>query len=310
MAVRQLRTVFFGSSAFSVPALMQVLAAHEVVAVVTQPPKPAGRGLKLTPTPVALTAQEEGAVVITPARLDAAFIELVQRLQPELLAVASYGKILPAALLSVPGSAALNVHPSLLPLYRGATPIQSALRDGCGQTGVTIFWMTPRMDAGDIALARTLAIESSDDYGTLHDKLAQAGGELLAEAATRLSEDRLGRTPQREEDATYCRPLTKDDRRLQLNESARHVVNQIRSLSPKPGAWMIFEGKRLKVLKAQAVDEQVTRAGSASASEPGTILGLNAGGPVIACASGAIRLLRVVPEGRSVMSGAQFARDN
>jgi methionyl-tRNA formyltransferase len=303
MAARRLRTVFFGASAFSVPALERMLAEHDVVAVCSQPDRPSGRGLKLAATPVTLAARDAHAEVFTPDKLDARFIARIAALQPQLLACASYGKILPGALLELPGVSALNVHPSLLPLYRGATPIQSALREGCTQTGVTIFWMTTRMDAGDIALSRIVPIEESDDFGMLHDRLALVGAELLGEAAMLLSEDRLGRVPQREEDATFCKPLGKDDLRLALDKPARTVVDQIRSLSPKPGAWMPFAGKRLKVLEA-AVAELPPDARAA----PGEFVAGGAQGALIATAAGAIRLIRVIPEGRPAMSGTEFAQ--
>jgi methionyl-tRNA formyltransferase len=305
MAGRRLRTVFFGSSEFSVPSLERMLERQDVVAVCSQPDKPAGRGLALTPTPVTVAARRAGREVLTPVRLDAAFIERIAKLRPELLATASYGKILPAALLNLSGMTALNVHPSLLPRYRGPTPIQSALRDGCERTGVTVFWMTPRMDAGDIAVARAVPIEASDDYGTLHDRLAGIGGELLDEAATLLNEGDLPRTPQREEDATYSHLLTKQDLRLNFAVPARGVVNQIRSLSPKPGAWMLFDGKRLKVLKAEVV---VQRGSGSTSAAPGSFVSSDPAGPLIATQPGAIRLLLVVPEGKSQMTGAEFAQ--
>ena len=305
MAARRLRTVFFGSSEFSVPSLVRMLERHEVVAVCSQPDKTAGRGLALTPTPVTVAARRAGREVLTPVRLDAAFIERIARLQPELLASASYGKLLPAALLQLPGMTPLNVHPSLLPRYRGPTPIRSALRDGCDQTGVTVFWMTARMDAGDIAVARAVPIETSDDYGTLHDRLAVIGAELLDEAATLLSEGHLPRTPQREEDATYCKLLTKEDLQLNFAAKASSVVNHIRSLSPRPAAWMLFEGKRLKVLKAEVVDHSGPLGGGVA---PGSLLANDPAGPVLATLPGAIRLLVVIPEGKPQMTGAEFAQ--
>jgi methionyl-tRNA formyltransferase len=305
MTGRRLRTVFFGSSEFSVPSLEHLLERQDVVAVCSQPDKPAGRGLALTPTPVTVASRRAGREVLTPARLDAAFIESIAKLKPELLAVASYGKILPAALLGLRGMTALNVHPSLLPRYRGATPIQSVLRDGCEQTGVSVFWMTPRMDAGDIAVARAVLIVASDDYGTLHDRLAIVGAELLDEAATLLSDGHLPRTPQREEDATYSRLLTKEDLQINFAAMASSVVGQIRSLSPRPGAWMLFEGKRLKVLKAEVVDN--IGSGGANAA-PGSLISNGPMGPELATLPGAIRLLEVIPEGKPHMTGAEFAQ--
>lgn len=304
MAGRRLRTVFFGSSEFSVPSLERMLERQDVVAVCSQPEKPAGRGLALTPTPVTTAARRAGRDVLTPARLDAAFIESIAKLEPQLLATASYGKILPPALLRLPGMTALNVHPSLLPRYRGATPIQAALRDGCEQTGVTVFWMTPRMDAGDIAVARAVPIAASDDYGTVHDRLAVVGAELLDEAAMLLGEGQLPRTPQREEDATYCYVLTKEDMQINFAANPRSVVDQIRSVSPRPGAWMLFESKRLKVLKAEIVGNDSDQTGGA----PGALVANDPMGPVIATKPGAIRLLEVIPEGKPHMTGAEFAQ--
>jgi methionyl-tRNA formyltransferase len=287
----RIRTVFFGSSEFSLPALRRMIAEHDVVAVCTQPDRPAGRGLALTPTPVAAFARQAGIELLTPARLDEQAIAQIAARKPALLAVASYGKILPRALLAIPGATALNVHPSMLPAYRGATPIQAALRDGCVETGVTVFWMDAGMDDGDIALAQPVKIDPEDDYGSLHDSLAAVGAELLAEAARRLGAGTLARTPQRDEDATYTKPLTKDDLRLRLDVPAQTAVNQVRSLAPKPGAWTMLYGKRLKVLKARV-------ATAADAQEE----------PVLATQPGAIVLTVVVPEGKPPMKGVEFAR--
>jgi methionyl-tRNA formyltransferase len=295
--------VFFGSSEFSVPALKRILAEHDVVAVCSRPDKPAGRGQKLTPTPVTRIAREAGYNVMTPQRLDAEFVAALAKLRPQLLACASYGKILPPTLLKLEGMAALNVHPSLLPLYRGATPMQTALREGARQTGVTTFWMTDRMDAGDIALAHVVEIEDEANYGWLHDKLAALSAELLSEAAALLVQGNLPRYPQREEHATYTKPLTKDDLRLRLDVAARSAVNQIRSLSPKPGAWMLLSGKRLKVLEAAVVTPQVS-----SAQAPGELVSMDSRGPVIATSPGAIQLRQVIPEGKPSMTGAEFAQ--
>ncbi len=307
----RLRTVFFGSSEFSIPSLRGLMAEQDVVAVCTQPDRPAGRGLVLTATPVATVARQADIEVLSPWRWNAAEIAKVAERRPALLAVASYGKLLPQALLSIPGATALNVHPSMLPAYRGATPIQAALRDGCRQTGVTVFWMSAGMDDGDIALAQTVEIGAEENYGTLHDRLAVVGAELLAQAARQLAEGTLPRRPQRHESATYTKPLSKDDLRLKLDAEARKVVDQIRSLSPKPGAWMQFEGKRLKVLEAQALaahsDGHEGGEIHLRNAAPGTLIGWMPEGPAIATDPGAIVLTSVVPEGKAVMSGVDFA---
>jgi len=282
-----------------VPGLLAVAAAHDVIAVFSQADRPAGRGLKLRATPVKAAATGAGLEVATPAKLDDRFIASVARLHPDVLLTVSYGKILPGELLAVPTLGALNVHPSLLPAYRGAAPIQAALRDGLASTGVSVIWMTAKMDAGDIALAQRVAIEASDDFETLHQRLAATAAELITVALARLARGSLGRRAQNDAAATYTKPLTKGDARLDF-EDARRSVNVVRSLSPKPGAWTELAGKRVKVLLA--------RAETGGDAKPGSIVALDGDGPLISCRSGAVRLLRVVPEGKPPMSGAEFAR--
>ena len=284
------------------PSLTAVSLDHDVIAVFTQLDRPAGRGLKLRPTPVRVAAQDAALPAFTPQRLDVAFVAGVRELHIDALVTVSYGKILPAALLAVPSLGALNVHPSLLPAYRGATPIQAALRDGCTRTGVSVIWMSERMDAGDIALARDVAVEPADDYGSLHDRLAHVGAQLLVRALTLLAAGKLPRTPQDESRATFTKPISKEEQRLSLDD-AREAVNVVRSLSPKPGAWLDLGGRRVKILEARA--EDVTGSGAV-----GTIvsIGDDKDGPIIQCRVGGLRLMRVVPEGKPPMSGADFAR--
>ncbi len=281
------------------PSLLHLNREHDILGVYTQADRPAGRGLKMTPTPVKTAAAAAGLPVFTPDRLDGAFCEAVGALSPDVLVTVSYGKILPARLLTTPKLGALNVHPSLLPAYRGATPIQAALRDGLARTGVSIIWMSERMDAGDIALAEDVEILPDDDFQTLHDRLAQVSAQLLARATNELAKGTLARVAQDEAAATYTRPLSREDARLRLDD-ARRNVDVIRSLSPKPGAWLELRGKRVKVLQARAEGDAPGQAGA--------LLSLAGEGPLIACTAGALRLLRVVPEGKPPMSGVDFAR--
>jgi len=282
-----------------VPSLLDLNRGHDILGVYTQADRPAGRGLKMTPTPVKTAAAAAGLPVFTPERLDGAFCEAVDALSPDVLVSVAYGKILPPRLLATPKLGALNVHPSLLPAYRGATPIQAALRDGLARTGVSIIWMSGRMDAGDIALAEDVEILPDDDFETLHDRLALVSAQLLARAMTELAKGTLARVAQDETAATYTRPLSREDARLRLDD-ARRNVDVIRSLSPKPGAWLELRGKRVKVLQARAEGD--------APGQPGALLSLAGEGPLIACTAGALRLLRVVPEGKPPMSGADFAR--
>jgi len=277
-----------------VPSLEALAAAHEIVAVVTQPDRPAGRGLALTPSAVKRSALALGLTVLTPERLDAEFVASLAAMRPQLLACVSYGKILSSSLLTIPGMVALNVHPSLLPEYRGAAPIQAALRDGRTATGVTVIWMSTKMDAGDVALAQTTPIAPGEDYGALHDRLAVLGSAMLAEAAVLVASDALPRVPQDESLATYTTPLSKDDLRIDVAARATQIVDLVRSASPSPGAWTTYDGKRLKVLAARAEGLDAP-----DSSEDG---------PSIRASDGVVRLLRVVPEGKPPMTGAQFVR--
>ena len=241
-----------------------------------------------------VAASQHGLDILTPERLDQAFINSIGELRPALLACVSYGKILPKALLSIEGMTSLNVHPSMLPELRGATPIQAALREGRASTGVTVIWMSERMDAGDIALQRPEHISEDDDYGTLHDRLAETGAGLLGQAASLVASGELPRTPQDESRASYTRPIGKDDVRISLDQPARAVVDLVRSASPVPGAWLLWGGKRLKVLRARAEGPDAPE--------------VSADGPALRASDGVVRLLRVVLEGRKSMSGAEFAR--
>jgi methionyl-tRNA formyltransferase len=311
MSARRLRTAFFGSSDFSVPALEALSREHDILAVCSQPDKPAGRRLRLTATPVSALAKERGWPLFNPVRIDREFVSALEALGIDLLACASYGKILPAACLSLPKLAALNVHPSMLPHYRGATPIQAALRDGCESTGVTVFWMTTRMDAGDIAFAIPVPIGAAENFGSLHDKLAAAGADLLLQCAQALGGGLLPRTPQDEAQATYTKPLHKEDLRLRFDQTARSAVNQVRSLSPRPGAWMPFGQKRLKVLAAEALEQLPAQAPGPPRAEhapPGTIVSDEGRGIFVATSPGAILLTSVVLEGKAPMSGRELAR--
>ena len=285
---------FFGTSPFAIPSLDALAAAHDVRVVVTQPDRPAGRGLERRPSPVKVRALALDLDVQTPERLDAPFIDAIARLRPQLLACISYGKILPKALLEIDGMTALNVHPSLLPEYRGAAPIQTALRDGRTTTGVSIIWMNARMDEGDLALTREIAIAPDENYGALHDRLAHVGAAMLAHAADLLARGALPRTSQDHARATYTKPVSKDDLRIDAGRSARSIVDLVRSASPAPAAWTIVDGKRLKVLEARV--------------EPRGADVASGDGPTFEAADGIVRFVRVVPEGKRAMSGAEYLR--
>ncbi|MGP6157797.1 MAG: methionyl-tRNA formyltransferase [Vulcanimicrobiaceae bacterium] len=288
--------------------------ALDCALVVTQPARPAGRGHKLQPTPVALAAQELGIATLTPERLREA-LEPLRATGADLYAVASYGKIVPQAILALPARGALNVHPSLLPLYRGATPLQSQLRDGVSQSGVTIIVMDAGMDTGDIVLQKRSPIGPAETYGELHDRFARLGAELLAQACAQAAAGTLTRTPQAglasevEIARTLTRPLTKDDLRVagpkgdRGRVTAAGIVNLVRSLSAEPGARAELPGVgSTKILLAHALHGE----GPAVKREPGEAL-LTRAGPLLRASDGWVVVDRLVPPGRKAMSGAEFA---
>jgi len=223
--------------------------------VVTQPDRPAGRGHKLTPTPVKAAALELGLRVFEPAKLKP-FAEEVRGETFDLFALASYGKILPQSLLDLPRLGALNVHPSLLPKYRGATPIQSALLNGDSETGVSIMLMDAGMDTGPLVLQERVPIEETDTYGTLHDGLAFYGGELLGEALDRAERGDLHASPQ-QGNATVTKPIGKDDLNIDWSWSPEKIVHVVRAFSPQPGARAQMNGETVKVIRAHVDGERV-----------------------------------------------------
>jgi methionyl-tRNA formyltransferase len=293
--------VFFGTSEFAVPILRAMAREHDVALVVTQPDRPSGRGLATSPSPVRAQAVQLKLAVETPEKLDGEAVARVLALEAHVLACASYGKILPKALLGQESMTAFNVHPSALPKYRGATPIQAALLAGDATTAVTIMWMAPRMDAGDIALQVPVEIEPVENYGSLHDRLSEIGARTLLDALELLQRGELPRVAQQESAATYTRPIAKDDLELHFTETTHEVERRIRAYAPRPGAWMTYAGRRLKIL---AVEPE-----SGAPSAPmGTVTLATDGTPLVYTRDGAIRLITVVPEGKRSMSGLAFAR--
>jgi methionyl-tRNA formyltransferase len=289
--------------------------------VVTQPDRPSGRGHRLTPTPVKAAAREFGIDVVEPARLFDA-LELLRETNADLFALASYGKIVPRAVLALPPLGFLNVHPSLLPLYRGATPLQSALRDGATKSGVTIIRMDAGMDTGDIVLQEARALGARETYGELHDRFALLGARLLVEAVERAVAGTLACTPQssvgirpEEAAATLTRPLRKDDLTIDWTRGAKAVVDLVRSLAPQPLArHIVREGCSLKIvsarvaseaefalLAAQAGPEEAVTAGSWHVVfEPGGMKKI----ALVPCGAGAVVIERAIAPNRGESDGA------
>ncbi len=255
-----MKSLFFGTSAFAVPSLRVVASRTQLAGVVTQPDRPAGRGQRLTPSAVKSAALELGLRVYEPLRLR----ELAGELRHDafdLFVLASYGRILPRELLELPRIGALNVHPSLLPKYRGATPIQTALLNGDRETGVSIMLMDAGLDTGDIVLQERVAIEPGESYGELHDRLASLGAALLGEALDFAQRGTLARRVQTGE-PTLTRPLSKEQLAVDLSWPPERIVNAVRAFSPQPAARATIDGEQVKILRAH-----VTPAGSLEIDE-------------------------------------------
>lgn len=307
MTTHRLRTVFFGTADFAVPCLMALLeAGHEVLAVVTQPDKPQGRGMQLAFSPVKRAAERHGLPVLQPRRVRAAaFIAKMRDLQPDVLTLAAFGQIVPQELLDLPPLGPINVHGSLLPKYRGAAPIQRAIMAGEAETGVTTMWMAATLDTGDMLLARSLPIAPEDTAGTLFPKLAGLGADLLVETLQGLASNTLPRRPQDDALATYAPALTPEDGHLHWSEPALALHNRIRGVSPRPGAFTEFNGRRVKVwasLVAPDPSEPVP---------PGTILGFSkhpAGLLVAAGNNTALLLTEMQPDSGKRMPADAWAR--
>jgi methionyl-tRNA formyltransferase len=297
-----MRIAFLGTPDFAVPALAELAAAgHEIVAVYAQPPAPRGRGQEVRPSPVQAFAQTLGLPVRTPASMrDPEAIAAFQALDLDAAVVVAYGQILPAAVLDAPRLGSFNLHGSLLPRWRGAAPIQRAVMAGDAVTGVQVMRMTEGLDEGPVLLSETVRIGPLDTAGTMHDRLSAVGAHLLPRALAAVERGGVKETPQSTDGLTYAKKIKPEEARIDWAAPAAEVDRKIRGLSPFPGAW--FEAPsdkgpvRVKALLSR-LDE--------GEGQPGTVLGE---GLLIACGSGAVRLLTVQREGRSVQDADTFLR--
>ncbi len=296
-----MRVALFGSPAFALPVLEALLTRHEVALVVAQPDKPAGRGNKLTPPPVAERTRALGLRLEQPARLkrNEAFFKLVRDLGLDVAVTAAYGKILPQALLDIPKHGFLNVHASLLPKYRGAAPIQWALISGETETGVSIMQTEAGLDTGPVRLVRRLEIDPHDTASTLFDKLSVLGADALVDALSRLERDALPCTPQDDAQATHAPMLSRDDGVIHWDRPATQIYNRYRGVVAWPGTWTVHDGRVLKVA-------QLTPLPSAQ-GVPGKVVAVSPKGVTVGSGEGAVRLETVQPAGKPKMPARDWA---
>ena len=293
------RLVFMGSPDFALPTLRALAANYDVVGVITQPDRPAGRGKQLTPPPVKTLAQELDLPFIQPARLrEPEAIAQLRIWAPDLIVVAAFGQILRQEVLDLPAHGCLNVHASLLPRWRGASPIQAAILAGDAETGVTIMRMDKGLDTGPILIERAIPIAPDDTAATLSDKLSTLGADILIETLPKYLSGELKPTPQPEAGATSAPILKKSDGELDAALSAEELARKVRAFNPWPGAFIVWKRQPLKVHRARIA------AGNAASGQRRIEGGL----PAIGTADGLLILNKVQPAGKKPMSGEEFLR--
>lgn len=299
-----MRVVFFGTPGFAAPTLAALLeSSHPVIAVVTQPDRPRGRGQRVRPEAVKSLAEQRGLAVLQPARLrDEAFLKAFRSLEPDLAVVAAYGRILPSELLKMPRLGFINVHGSVLPRWRGAAPVHRAILAGDRTTGVTIMQVVPALDAGPMLAAAETEIGRDETSAELESRLALLGATLLVSMIDRLAKGPVVATPQDERLVTYALKLERNESRIDWARPAEAVHNQIRGLQPWPLAAALLRGRRVSLLRSQVASV------SPGETEPGRIVSLDADGIVVGTDPGAVRITSLQAEGRQVLPAREFLR--
>lgn len=297
--------VFMGTPDFALPTLDAIYdSGNTLLAVVTQPDRPRGRGQKLAYSPVKKWAVKKNITVLQPRKArDASFIEELADLSPDLIVTAAYGQILPRVILDIPPKGCINVHASLLPCYRGAAPIHQAILDGCERTGITVMYMDEKMDTGDILLQKAMDIGSDMTCEDLHDELAALGGACITEILPAFETGRPEGTPQVHDEASYCGKITKDMGMIDWREDADCIRRRICALTPWPGTYTTVEEQRLKVLAAELVDDAPGNA------RPGDVYIFDErDGVRVKCGQGALRLTQIQAPGKRPMADTEFIK--
>lgn len=312
-----MRIVFMGTPDFSVPALKALVeAGHQVIAVVTQPDKPKGRGKEVQMTPVKIQAMEDGIPVYQPAKVrEASFVEVLKGLEADVYVVIAFGQILPKAVLELPKYGCINIHASLLPKYRGAAPIQWCVIDGERETGITTMMMDVGLDTGDMLEKAVIPIEEKETGGSLHDKLSMAGGDLILSTLKKLEEGTLVRTPQTDEGTCYAKMLTKSLGDIDWNQGAVSIERLIRGLNPWPSAYTMWNGKTIKIWAADVIAGReaadfLSESGvpAETGTAPGTVVCSDKRGLVVCTGGGLLSIRELQMEGKKRMDTPAFLR--
>jgi methionyl-tRNA formyltransferase len=298
-----LRFVFMGSPQFAVPPLEYLLAnSYQVVAVYTQPDRPAGRGRDLVSPPVKRVAESRGLTVVQPASLkEAGAVEQLEGFSPDVIVVAAFGQILPKPVLTMPHLGCLNIHPSLLPRFRGASPVASAILAGEEFSGVSIMVMDEGLDTGPVLSRVQIPISARDTTGSLTAKLSWLGAGLLGEVLVHWTRGELTPQPQDASEATYCGPITKEEGEIDWRLSAVDIWRRVRAFNPWPGCYTRWRGKQLKIIEAVPLPEEST-------SKAGEVAPTSKAGFGVGTGDGVLGVLRVQLEGKKALPADEFLR--
>lgn len=296
--------VFMGTPDFAVHSLKAVYEKYDIKAVITQPDRPKGRGKKLASPPVKVFAKTKGITVYQPENINKGdFVDLLKKLNPDVVVVAAYGKILSKDVLKIPRLGCINLHASLLPKYRGSAPIHWAIINGEKKTGVTTIYMNERMDAGDMILQKEVDILPDCTAGELHDKLAVVGSSVLVNTLDLIFSAKAPRIPQEHEKATYAPMIHREHERIDWKKESWQVKNHIRGMNPWPGAFTNLNDKVLKIWNAKTVDIDAD-------ARPGTVLHLDNNGIIVKTGSGCISVLELQLQGKKKITAGEFLRGN
>lgn len=299
-----MKIVFFGSPAPALPSLQRIReAGHSIELVITQPDKPTGRGKKLMPCPVKKMALDLNIPVHQPSRIkkDSTALEKLKAIQPELNVVVAYGQIIPSTIIYLPKFNSLNVHFSLLPKYRGASPVQWTLLNGEDKTGITLFELNEKMDEGDILTQKEIDIHPSENAAELEARLAQIGAELLVETIDDI--DKIKPQKQDHSQATYAPKLSKEDGRIDWTKDSLHIERQLRAFTPWPSTFAFLGEKRIKIHKGKRMDNPAP-----PSSSPGEIVAIRRDGIDVSCGEQSVFFIeRLQPENRKIMDAYAFS---
>lgn len=298
------KIIFMGTPEFAVPTLQKLIDnnSYEIVGVFTQPDKPTGRKKALHPPPIKRTALQYNLSVFQPDKLSQKIIIQIKKLQPDVIIVVAYGKIIPQEIIDIPPFGIINIHASLLPKYRGASPIQTAILRGDKKTGVTIMLVDEKMDHGPVLAQQELTITPEETSASLHNKLTKKGADLLEQILPQWLNKKIKPQEQNHQQASYTKIITREDGKINWQDSAEQIEKQIRAFTPWPGAFTFINNKRLKIKSAEILNDK----NCLSKTIPGKIFTTPSGELGVICREGCLKLQTVQLEGKCEMSGQKF----